>query len=82
MRCEIEDFHTGWFQVSLRLRPDEIDGLIEALRRLGPDAHFHIMSDHDGDGGVADIEISLQGEHEASNMHGSYAGKLTPKASP
>lgn len=75
MRAEIEDFGTGWYQVNLRLKPDEIDGLVDALRRLQEDSHFHLIGDHKQEGGgVADIEISFQGSHEVSNMFGSYAG--------
>jgi hypothetical protein len=68
MRTEIEDLQTGWFKIFLRLTQDEIDKLIESLKSLGPGGHFHLMSSHEEDSGVADIEVSLQGRDEQSNM--------------
>jgi hypothetical protein len=68
MRCEIEKLKTGWFQLYLRFRPSELDGLMASLRRLEAGGHFHAAStDHEGNG-VADIEISLMGADEKDNM--------------
>ena len=43
MRADIERFSTGWSQVNLRLRAEEIEPLIGALRRLHK-SHFHLTS--------------------------------------
>jgi len=68
MRCEIEDYKTGWFQVFLRFKPEEIDGVINALRSLKEGDHFHLTNEHEESSGVADIEISIQGIKESNNM--------------
>jgi|688.fasta_scaffold1263895_1 hypothetical protein len=68
MRCEIEDFKTGWFQIYLRLHPNEVDDLIRLLNGLKEDSHFHLANQHTEASGVADIEISLQGNDELDNM--------------
>jgi hypothetical protein len=68
MRCEIEKLNGGWFQLYLRFRPNEIDALANALRRLRQDTHVHLANSHQDKDGVADIEISLQGSDEPDNM--------------
>jgi hypothetical protein len=70
MNVEIEDFKTGWFGISIGMTPQDINRLIKRLESLKqhPKNHFHIFSDCEGDGGVADIEIYLQGADQADNV--------------
>ena len=71
MRGEIETFSTGWSQLSLRLRRSDIELLVKALQQLREDSHFHLRGlfpDGAVPPGVADIEISLQGDAEADNL--------------
>lgn len=70
MYVELEDFKTGWYGISISIRKNEIDVLIEKLEQLKnlEDQHFHIRSDFKGEGGVADIEFGTQ-EEGADNMH-------------
>lgn len=69
MHVELDDFNTGWYGVAISLRNEEIDILIERLNRLKQDStqHFHLSSDYEGDGGVGDIEFSVQID-ETDNM--------------
>jgi len=69
MYVELEDFKTGWYGISISLRKNEIDVLIENLEQLkrDEDQHFHISSDYKGEGGVGDIEFSIHKEG-ADNM--------------
>ena len=72
MRCEIEDFKTGWFGLQLAFRPEEIDKLIANLQELkaGGLGHFHFRRDDwDDVPGAADVEISLLGPEEQDNMN-------------
>jgi hypothetical protein len=74
VRCEIEELTPGWFQLSLRLKLTEIDVLIRTLEILRQrQDHFHLMSHHNEAQGVADIEISIQGDNEIDNMFGGFA---------
>ena len=68
MKCELANLNTGWFQMYLRVRPDEIPNLVSALQALTDGSHFHLGSNHRDTAGVADIEISLQGSDESDNM--------------
>ncbi len=69
MRSEIEDFKTGWYGISLGLKPDEIDQLIIALQELKKRKnHFHLRSDLKGSGGIGDIELYLQTEDKPSDL--------------
>jgi hypothetical protein len=71
MRGEIERFSSGWVGLQLRFRANERDELIEALRSLPANQHFHlraIFSDKSDKPGIADIEISFQGEDEPDNL--------------
>ncbi len=70
MNVEFEDFGTGWIQVFLALKEDDIDSLIEMLKMLkdSPESHFHLASDYEGESGVGDIEISIQGKDQKNNM--------------
>lgn len=72
MRGDIEDFKTGWYGVSLQLRPEDIDLLINYLQKLRRDAdyHFHLFRNTDGGTGtgIADIEISAQRSTDGSNL--------------
>lgn len=70
MNVEFEDFGTGWIQMFLSLKEEDIDSFIEMLTVLKdrPESHFHITSDYEGESGVGDIEISCQGEDQKDNM--------------
>jgi len=69
MYCEIEDFKTGWFGISIGINDNEIDILIELLKTLrkNKDQHFHIASNYNGNGGIGDIEFYLR-EDNLRNM--------------
>jgi hypothetical protein len=71
VHAELEDFKTGWYGVAIYLREEEIDVLIERLSELreSKDQHFHmsISGDREGEGGIADIEFSVQ-EGEQGDM--------------
>lgn len=71
MRGEIETFSSGWSQVALRLKLSDVELFIGALRDLKVDSHFHLRGlfpDGAVPPGIADIEISLQGEEEPDNL--------------
>jgi hypothetical protein len=69
MRVEIESLDTGWHQIYIGLKIEEVDLLIQRLSLLKKDKgqHFHIMSNYDGEPSVGDIEFYLQ-ENEEDNM--------------
>lgn len=69
MNIQIEDFKTGWYGISIGIKPAEIAQLINQLTLLGnsPQQHFHIASKFEGVGGIADVEFYVQ-EDESDNM--------------
>ncbi|MGJ8649881.1 MAG: hypothetical protein ACSHX4_05940 [Opitutaceae bacterium] len=80
MRAEIEDFKTGWYGLTLSIKDDEIDTLMEVLRSLKQNRkHFHLRSDYSAEGGVGDIEISIQGSDEISNIEIDSSPPIRPK---
>lgn len=66
MRAELTDFQTGWYEVAIGLRPEEISSLITLLQQLqeGAVSHVQASSDYEGDGGIGDITFYLQTGHE------------------
>lgn len=67
----VTNLETGWVSVSLAVRPDEVDKLIDTLRLLkdGEVSHFHLRcDDFEPETGLADVEVSLMGSTEVSNM--------------
>ena len=70
MYVELEDFKTGFYGISINIKPEEIDVFIKQLMHLkeNRDQHFHISSDYNGDGGVGDIEINIQEKDQPNNM--------------
>jgi len=70
MNVVIEDFKTGWFGLSIGLKPKEIDFMIESLQHIKahPEHHFHAHSEFKGDGGVADMQICLVADDFKENM--------------
>ena len=70
MRGEVERFSSGWVGLALRMRAEERDALIDALRRLPESGHFHLRAkwETSNEPGIADVEISLQGENEFDNL--------------
>jgi len=75
MRCDLDRFDSGWVGLYLKLRPDEIEPFVAALRALTSDAHFHLMHEfaERERPSVIDIEISLQGPDETDNLRPTYA---------
>ncbi len=71
MHADVEKFSSGWFGIQLRFRPEERDALIEALRALPGSGHFHlraIFSEVSNAPGIADVEVSIQGDDEVDNL--------------
>lgn len=70
MHTTLNDWNNGWFGVELSIQADEIDRLISLLQMLKaePDQHFHLSSRYQGEGGIGDIEISIQPADVPSNM--------------
>lgn len=71
MRGEIQQLSTGWVELALRIRPDEIDQLVTLLRGLSSESHFHlraVFGEASDAPGIADVEISLQGDNEVDNL--------------
>ena len=54
MRIYLEDFKTGWYEISLGVKKTEIDNLIDRLHDLkkGDIDHFHITNNFEGEGGI------------------------------
>ena len=71
MRIDIKDFETGWYGLTLHLKPEDIDRLVEFLMAARSDKayHFHIYSTamDKQSTGVADIEFIYQPENVADN---------------
>ena len=70
MHAELENWNNGWHGLRLRLRPAEIERLIQLLQRLqqDPDQHFHMSSNYDAASGLGDIEVSVAGHDEPDNL--------------
>ena len=70
MRIYLEDFKTGWYEISLGVKKTEIDNLIDRLHDLkkGDIDHFHITNNFEGEGGIGDIEIYLKDDKEEDNI--------------
>ncbi len=66
MYVELENFETGWYGVSLGLKKEEIDGLIEQLMNLKTHLgqHFHLTSYYKGEGGIGNIEFYVQEKYD------------------
>ena len=80
MRADLENFNTGWFGLSLSLKEKEIDELIEALKNLKEsNGHFHMRGDFSGDGGIGEIELSIQPDSEESNLELDCSTAKYPK---
>lgn len=69
MRITREDFDSGWTDIILGLRPEEIDRFIAMLDmlKMEPDQHFHLSSTFEDESRVSGIEISVQGVDEQDN---------------
>ena len=70
MHVRMKDWKNGWYGIELSLGESEIDRLIELLQMIKDDSdqHFHISSDYKESGGVGDIEISVNTDHQSDNM--------------
>jgi len=80
MQANLEDFKTGWYGITLGIKPIEIDQLIAALQELKKEkTHFHFRSDFDGLGGIGDIEFYFQTEDQKSNLNIESTCKILKK---
>jgi hypothetical protein len=70
MHASLEDWKNNWFGLSLELRPQEIDRLIVLLQELKADTeqHFHLSSDYKAEGGLGDIEVSVNLNAKPDNL--------------
>lgn len=69
MNVNLEDFKTGWFQVSIGVRKNEIPILIKLLTALQEDEHhFHLINNYEAENGIENIEFYIQEEQESDNM--------------
>lgn len=70
MNVTREDFESGWTDISIGLKPNEIDQLIALLQSLkeDPTTHFHIGSEFKDESRVSDIEFHLQHDDGKDNM--------------
>ena len=62
MKVELEKFESGWIGISIELKPEAIDDLIDRLETLksGKIGHFHFRRDRFEEAvGGGDIEISM-----------------------
>ena len=79
MYTDIEDFRTGWFGVRIGIKEREIDEFISALQILKQRKdHFHLRSDYEGPGGIADIEVYLQAQNVMNNMELAISPPIWP----
>jgi len=69
MEVKIEDFKTGWYGITVGLKDDQIDKIINALKLLKKSKdHFHFRSNYVGEGGVGDIEFFWMENSSRDNM--------------
>lgn len=70
MKIIFKNFKNTWYEITLGLKKNEIEGLIEKLRDIqnGDIDHLHISNNFEGEGGIGDIEIYLQDEEEEDNI--------------
>lgn len=69
MHVTIEDFKTGWCDIFIGLKDDQIDQMINALKNLKTSkSHFHFRGVYTGESGVADIEFSWIDNSVTDNM--------------
>jgi len=70
VQAELDDWKNGWHGLRLSATPGEISQLITLLQDLikDPDQHFHISSDYKAQGGLGDIEISVNTEEDTNNL--------------
>jgi hypothetical protein len=80
MLVDIEDFKTGWFGLSIGIKKNDVDKLIDALQKIkSKDGHFHLRSDYHGSGGVGDIEFFILDENETDNMKLDSSPSIYPE---
>ena len=71
MRATCNEFESGWIGITLELRPEEVDVMIDRLQSLkgGSIGHFHIVQEKwSGKTGIADIEVSINGGDQPDDM--------------
>lgn len=79
MLAEMEDFGSGWYEISIGIKKEEVQSLIDHLKELQKDdtQHFHLSSDFSGDGVVVDIEVYVNQEGEDNLLLSGIAIKPT-----
>lgn len=70
MNVTREDFDSGWSDISVGLKIEEIDHMINLLVDLknNPTTHFHIGSEFKDESRVSDIEFHVKGDQQPDNM--------------
>jgi len=68
MHVEITGLESGWPDITIEIRKEEIDKLCTLLRQLQSEKrdHFHIFNNFIDDAGVGDIEFSLNNNADDS----------------
>ena len=66
MHVKLTDFRTGWYEVHMGIRAEEIHALIVLLQQLhtGSISHIQASGDYEGSGGIGDITFYLQTDQE------------------
>jgi hypothetical protein len=66
MHAKLTDFRTGWYEIAIGLREEEIDILIALLQQLqkGIIHHAQAGGDYEGEGGIGDVTFYLQTNDE------------------
>ncbi len=70
MYVDITSSDEGWHGLSIAIKKEEIDSLINLLEMIknDNDQHFHITNHFDDESGVADIEFYIKDEKQKDNM--------------
>lgn len=81
MRYELNDFGSGWTGPDLGLSYQEIEELIQCLKKLqqGEVDHLHFRNDFQGSGGLADVEIYIDSEPANHALKLECTGVAYPK---
>lgn len=66
MHAKLIDFQTGWYEVQVGIKAEDIHILISLLQQIqvGAISHIQASGTYEGSGGVGDIIFYLQTEGE------------------